>query len=189
MPCRSPALRAVAMSFRQVLGPPRPAPPCSAKRRKRGGRKSCNAEAGSAEREALIAGPGRQQSHSQVSPGRAALVRGPGLTLRSRGAPTACHQALAGGTRYIFTGQGLVAYRCRPLTSNVRRHKRHRASHCDNPCSAHQATSKHLRPGRNCGALKPIQTNRPHGSMPIHRSLTRLVDRAVRRVSVRRTIS
>ena len=48
--------------------------------------------------------------------------RGPGLTLRSTGAPTAGHQARAGGTRYIFTGPGLASCRCRPVTSNVRRH-------------------------------------------------------------------
>ena len=43
-----------------------------------------------------------------------------GLTPRSSGAPTAGHQARAGGTRYIFTGPGLASYRCRPLSSNVR---------------------------------------------------------------------
>ena len=34
------------------------------------------------------------------------------------------HQARAGGTRYIFTGPGLASYRRRPLTSNVRPHKK-----------------------------------------------------------------
>jgi len=42
------------------------------------------------------------------------------LTLRSRGAPTARHQALATGTVYIVCGQGLASLRRRPLTSNVR---------------------------------------------------------------------
>jgi hypothetical protein len=42
------------------------------------------------------------------------------LTPRSSGAPTAGHQARAGGTRYIFTGPGLASCRCRPLSSNVR---------------------------------------------------------------------
>jgi hypothetical protein len=43
-----------------------------------------------------------------------------GLTPRSSGAPTAGHQARAGGTRCIFTGPGLASCRCRPLSSNVR---------------------------------------------------------------------
>ena len=42
------------------------------------------------------------------------------LTPRSSGAPTAGHQARAGGTPHIFTGPGLASYRCRPLSSNVR---------------------------------------------------------------------
>ncbi len=45
------------------------------------------------------------------------------LTPRSSGAPTAGHQARAGGTRYIFTGPGLAACRRRPLSSNVRRRR------------------------------------------------------------------
>ena len=44
-----------------------------------------------------------------------------GLTSRSSGAPTAGHQARAGGTLYIFTAPGLASCRCRPLNSNVRR--------------------------------------------------------------------
>ncbi len=43
-----------------------------------------------------------------------------GLTPRSTGAPTAGHQARAGGTRYIFTGPGSAACRWRPVNSNVR---------------------------------------------------------------------
>jgi hypothetical protein len=43
-----------------------------------------------------------------------------GLTPRSSGAPTAGHQARAGGTRYIFTSPGLASCRRRPLSSNVR---------------------------------------------------------------------
>jgi hypothetical protein len=46
-----------------------------------------------------------------------------GLTPRSSGAPTAGHQARAGGTPYIFTGPGLASCRWRPLSSNVRRHQ------------------------------------------------------------------
>ena len=45
------------------------------------------------------------------------------LTPRSTGAPTAGHQARAGGTRYIFTGPGLASCRRRPVTSNVRHRK------------------------------------------------------------------
>ena len=46
---------------------------------------------------------------------------GRGLTLRSSGPPTACHQARTGGTRYIFTSPGLASRRRGPLSSNVRR--------------------------------------------------------------------
>ena len=49
------------------------------------------------------------------------------LTPRSSGAPTAGHQARAGGTPYIFTGPGLASCRCRPLSSNVRLRKTGRA--------------------------------------------------------------
>jgi hypothetical protein len=41
------------------------------------------------------------------------------LTLRSTGAPTAGHQARAGGTRYIFAGPGLASCRCRPVNSTL----------------------------------------------------------------------
>lgn len=41
------------------------------------------------------------------------------LTPRSRGPPTAGHQARAGGTLYIFTGPGLASCRWWPLSSNV----------------------------------------------------------------------
>jgi hypothetical protein len=44
------------------------------------------------------------------------------LTPRSSGAPTACHQAPATGTVYIFCGRGLASYRRDPLSSNVSRH-------------------------------------------------------------------
>ncbi len=46
-----------------------------------------------------------------------------GLTRRSSGAPTACHQGPAGGTRKIFASRALAAYRRLPLSSNVRRHQ------------------------------------------------------------------
>jgi hypothetical protein len=50
-------------------------------------------------------------------------LRQRGLTPRSSGAPTAGHQARAGGTRYIFTSPGLATCRRRPLSSNVRPQK------------------------------------------------------------------
>lgn len=50
---------------------------------------------------------------------RTALPLGLRITLRSSGAPTACHQGPAGGTRYIFASRALVACRRRPLTSDV----------------------------------------------------------------------
>ena len=43
-----------------------------------------------------------------------------GITPRSSGAPTACHQRPAGGTRYIFATRALASCRRRPLSSNVR---------------------------------------------------------------------
>ena len=46
-----------------------------------------------------------------------------GLTPRSSGAPTAGHQARAGGTRYIVIGPGLASCRRRPLSANVRRQR------------------------------------------------------------------
>ncbi len=49
--------------------------------------------------------------------------RGPGLTSRSSRAPTAGHQARAGGTRYIFASPGLASHRRCRLSSNVRRRK------------------------------------------------------------------
>ncbi len=45
-----------------------------------------------------------------------------GLTLRSSGAPTAGRQARRPGW-HIFRPSGLASCRCRPLSSNVRRHK------------------------------------------------------------------
>ena len=45
------------------------------------------------------------------------------LTPRSSGATTACHQAPATGTVYIFCGRGLASCRRRPLSSNVRQRR------------------------------------------------------------------
>ena len=42
------------------------------------------------------------------------------LNPRSSGAPTAGHQALSGGTQYIFASQGLASCRCRPFSLYVR---------------------------------------------------------------------
>jgi hypothetical protein len=46
-----------------------------------------------------------------------------GLTPRSSGAPTACRQAQAGGTLYIFANPGPSSHRRAPLSSNVRPHE------------------------------------------------------------------
>ena len=50
-----------------------------------------------------------------------------GLTPRSSRAPTAGHQARAGGTRYILASPGLASRRWRRLSSNVRHQKVSRA--------------------------------------------------------------
>ena len=57
------------------------------------------------------------ESKANLAPARC------GLTRRSSGAPTAGHQARAGGTRYIFASPGLASCRRRPLSSNVSPHK------------------------------------------------------------------
>jgi len=62
------------------------------------------------------------------------LSAGLRITLRSRGAPTARHQALATGTVYIVCAQGLASRRRRPLTSNVRPRNPH-AHALPRPCS------------------------------------------------------
>ena len=46
-------------------------------------------------------------------------------TPRSSGAPTAGHQARAGGTRYIFTSPSLASSRRRPRSSNVGQRSHH----------------------------------------------------------------
>jgi hypothetical protein len=66
-----------------------------------------------------------------------------GLTPRSSGAPTAGHQARSGGTRYIFASPGLASCRWRPLSSNVRQHKRvpwraNRVSACRRVLNSHE---------------------------------------------------
>ena len=69
-------------------------------------------------------GPSAEKAHALVW--RGALQRDSAqccLTPRSSGAPTAGHQARAGGTLYIFTGPGLASCRRRPLSSNVGLHK------------------------------------------------------------------
>ena len=60
--------------------------------------------------------PSAQRNLSPIRPGRTRC----GLTTRSTGAPTAGHQARAGGTRYIFANPGLASHRWRPVSSNVR---------------------------------------------------------------------
>ena len=66
----------------------------------------------------MVAGGGVAVPPSQPRSGQVHAERC--LTPRSSGAPTAGHQARAGGTRYIFTSPGLASSRCRPLSSNVR---------------------------------------------------------------------
>ena len=63
--------------------------------------------------------------HRPRGPSPRGSVQECGLTPRSSGAPTAGHQARAGGTRYIFAGPGLASCRRRPLSSNVRPHGYH----------------------------------------------------------------
>ena len=87
-------------------------------------RKSCS-RARTSDRQHKLAPSLREHAGSQSR--RSACMRCSvaqcGLTPRSSGAPTAGHQARAGGTRYIFTSPGLASCRCRPLSSNVRPHK------------------------------------------------------------------
>ena len=68
-----------------------------------------------------------------------------GLTLRSSGAPTACHQGPPAGTVYIFCWRALASYRRRPLSSNVRHHKAHSSMYLDIStfldCSPEQAAA------------------------------------------------
>ncbi len=69
-----------------------------------------------------VAGGGKHQIQvRQILPARIPVC----LTPRSSGAPTACHQAPATGSVYIFRGRGLASCRRAPLSSNVRRHKTH----------------------------------------------------------------
>jgi hypothetical protein len=67
-------------------------------------------------------GPSRSNPSGEVRYSGSYQERG--LTPRSSGAPTAGHQARAGGTRYIFASPGLATCRRRPLSSNVR-HRKH----------------------------------------------------------------
>jgi len=81
-----------------------------------------------------------------------------GLTPRSRGAPTARHQAPATGTLYIVCGRGLVSHRRRPLTSNVRHHKCGRAV---------REQSQRLRPALNSHKTAAPQDAREGPEWPI----------------------
>ena len=91
-----------------------------------GGSKSRHTPAVSAEREAPWAGQYKATSLQLLLIIKSITLRaprGPGLTPRSTGAPTAGHLGTAGGTRYIFTGRAKASCRCRPVTSNVRHRK------------------------------------------------------------------
>jgi hypothetical protein len=74
------------------------------------------------------------------------------LTPRSSGAPTAGHQARAGGTRYIFASPGLASCRCRPLNSNVRPHQFPNSRRSLQWQTLHQVRAAH----RPRGALRAV---------------------------------
>ena len=115
-PCQLRALHCAGSSeVQSFVGPLRQGPPRSTPALVRSSFKARPAKASSAEREATVA------RKPETQPRR-------GLTPRSTGAPTAGHQARAGGTRYIFTGPGLASCRWCPVTSNVRPHKCHRSA-------------------------------------------------------------
>ena len=125
-PWYSKYFRALVASIEsQFGGPPRPryVPFAKLLRRRLQTPSPPSQSAGNGRREAVkLAGP-------SVTPSCAATCIALGaqshrcLTPRSTGAPTAVHQARAGGTRYIFTGPGLASCRRCPVTSNVRHRK------------------------------------------------------------------
>ena len=83
----------------------------------------------------------------------ARLCRQRCLTLRSSGAPTAGYQARS-VVRSIFHSPGLVPYRRRPLSSNVRPHKNLPAN-----CCGHGIHHACRRPSRT-GPKRPIEPKR-----------------------------
>jgi hypothetical protein len=78
---------------------------------------------------ALVVAQGGKRNRSHARRTSSATAAHGCLTPRSTGAPTAGHQARAGGTRCIFTGPGLASCRWRPVTSNVRRRKHAPSDH------------------------------------------------------------
>ena len=108
------------LNFNRSFGPPQPAlarlPSLT-----RGGLNMRRARYASAEREARWPATRSNQELRKLGAGRHQAQRC--LTLRSKGAPTAGHQARAGGTVYIFTSPGLASRRRCPLSSNVRHPK------------------------------------------------------------------
>ena len=86
------------------------------------------------------------------------------LTLRSTGAPTAGHQARAGGTRYIFTCPGLASCRRLPVSSNVRQHKAAAATSRGAAAAA---------PYKISTGARPATTPQPNGAV-VSQSPTRL---------------
>jgi hypothetical protein len=104
--------------FSQFVGPPQQTVSHPTSANGRGGLNTWRATHCSAERDAPAARHGEQLSLGKRSARRQPAQRC--LTPRSSGAPTAGHQARAGGTVYIFTGPGLASCRRRPLSSNVR---------------------------------------------------------------------
>ncbi len=107
------------------------------------------------------------------------------LTPRSSGAPTAGHQARSGGTRYIFASPGLASCRCRPLSSNVRPHKR-TPQHVHRFCSAQhrwRAPPVELRRAATYALRWPRMARRGRkapGSEPSHACSVQLAASALR---------
>ena len=85
-----------------------------------------------------------------------------GLTTRSSGAPTAGHQARAGGTRYSFASPGLASCRRRPLSSNVRPRRKDRvACQQDQRLSARAEQPRKGHAERICASFsRPAETTR-----------------------------
>jgi hypothetical protein len=144
---RSSLLTAQEAAFSQFFGPSQSLQSRSGTFGRSGDTNAWPATVSCAEREATEAGhEGLQGSGTSAASARQAQRC---LTPRSSGAPTAGHQARSGGTRYIFASPGLASCRWRPLSSNVRQHKRcpWRAKRCRILCLGFRtSTSTPLRP-------------------------------------------
>ena len=123
-PCATPSHLTApeTLVFSQFVGPPQPALARQPSVIRRGGLNARPATVSNAEREAPGAGHEEQPGFGRRSIGAHRAQRC--LTPRSRRGPTAGHQARSGGTRYIFASPGLASCRRRPLSSNVRPHRK-----------------------------------------------------------------